>query len=58
MSPPKNVAASVKAQLLNKAKETGQVYNDVLQLYAMERFLYRLSMSDYAETFILRGSRV
>jgi hypothetical protein len=29
MSPPKNIAASVKAQLLNKAKETGQVYNDV-----------------------------
>jgi len=56
MSPPKNVAASVKAQLLNKAKETGQVYNDVLQLYAMERFLYRLSMSDYAETFILKGA--
>lgn len=53
---PANIAASVKARLQNKARETGQVYNEVLQLYAMERFLYRLSKSDYAETFVLKGA--
>ena len=53
---PRNVAASVKARLLNKAKETGQVYNEVLQLYAMERFLYRLSQSEFSDTFILKGA--
>lgn len=37
---PANMAASVKARLQNKAKETGQVYNEVLQLYGMERHLF------------------
>lgn len=53
---PQNMAASVKAKLQNKARETGQVYNEVLQLYAMERFLYRLSQSDHAEKFVLKGA--
>jgi predicted nucleotidyltransferase component of viral defense system len=53
---PANVAASVKARLQNKAKEVGQAYNEVLQLYAMERFLYRLSQSEHAESFVLKGA--
>jgi len=51
-----NVAASVKARLLNRARETGAIYGELLQLYAMERFLYRLSQSDYADQFVLKGA--
>lgn len=53
---PANIAASVKARLQNKARETGQRYNDLLQRYAMERFLYRLSKSEHSEKFVLKGA--
>lgn len=53
---PTNIAASVKALLQNKAKETDRGYAEVLQLFAMERLLYRLSQSDYADTFVLKGA--
>lgn len=52
----KNVEASVRAKLQNKAKETYRPFAEVLQYYAMERFLYRLSQSRYAEQFILKGA--
>jgi len=52
----KNIAASVKQKLLNKAKEGGRPFNEVLQYYVMERFLYRLSKSDHKERFILKGA--
>jgi hypothetical protein len=50
---PANIAASVKARLQNKVKTAGKTYNDLLRLYAMERFLYRLSKSEHAEKFVL-----
>jgi predicted nucleotidyltransferase component of viral defense system len=53
---PQNVAASVKARLQNKARESGRVYNELLQLYAMERFLYRLSKSAHSDKFVLKGA--
>ena len=53
---PANIAASVKARLQNKARESDKPYNDMLRLYAMERFLYRLSKSDYSEKFVLKGA--
>jgi len=53
---PANIAAFVKARLQNTAQGTGTVYNELLQLYAMERFLYRLSKSDHAEKFVLKGA--
>ena len=40
---PTNLAASVHARLLNLARAGGRSFNDLLQLYAMERFLFRLS---------------
>ncbi len=52
----KNIAASVKSRLQNKAKEEGRVYHDLLQLHVMERFLYRLSQSKYADKFVLKGA--
>jgi hypothetical protein len=47
--PSKNIAASVRQRLLNKAKETGRTFSELLQYFAMERFLYRLSKSRYAD---------
>jgi hypothetical protein len=50
------MAASVRQRLLDKAKETGRPFNEVLQYFAMERFLYRLSKSPYADSFVLKGA--
>lgn len=51
----KNIASSVRQRLLNKARETGRPFSELLQYFAMERFLYRLSKSSYADNFILKG---
>jgi predicted nucleotidyltransferase component of viral defense system len=53
---PRNIAASVRQRLLDKARETGRPFNEVLQYFAMERFLYRLSESPYADSFVLKGA--
>jgi superfamily II DNA or RNA helicase len=52
----RNIKASVRAQLQNKAKETNRPFSEILQYYGMERFLYRLSRSQYADRFILKGA--
>lgn len=49
-------AASIHQRLLNKAKESGRPFNELLQYYAMERFLFRVSRSGYAEQFVLKGA--
>ncbi|MCJ7548874.1 MAG: nucleotidyl transferase AbiEii/AbiGii toxin family protein [Anaerolineae bacterium] len=54
MSP--NVAASVHQRLLNLAHAEGHSFNALLQHYALERFLYRLGLSPYAERFVLKGA--
>ena len=53
---PKNIAASVRQGLLNKARHDKRPFNELLQYFAMERFLYRLSRSPYTEKFILKGA--
>jgi predicted nucleotidyltransferase component of viral defense system len=50
-----NLAASVKQRLLNIARAQGQVFDVVLVRFALERLLYRLSISDYRDRFILKG---
>ena len=50
-----NIAASIQARLKNKAGESGRPYNEILQYYGMERFLYRLSKTPHATDFILKG---
>jgi hypothetical protein len=52
----KNMGASVRQRLLNHAKTSGRPFAEVLQYYAMERFLYRLSVSPHVETFTLKGA--
>jgi Nucleotidyl transferase AbiEii toxin, Type IV TA system len=53
---PKNMAASVHARLAKRARETGRAFQELLQLFAMERFLYRLSRSSHAQSFVLKGA--
>jgi len=52
----KDLGASVRARLLNLAKSEGSDFNQVLVRYTLERFLYRLSQSDYADQFLLKGA--
>jgi len=52
----RNMGASVRQRLLNYGKTTGKPFAEVLQYYAMERFLYRLSVSPHADKFLLRGA--
>ena len=56
MKSPRNIPASVRQRLLNRAKSDRRPFNELLQYYAMERFLYRLSQSAHADRFILKGA--
>jgi len=49
-------ATSVHRLLLDRARETNRTFNELLQYFAMERFLYRLSKSSYADRFVLKGA--
>ena len=51
-----NLPASVHARLLNQARSTNRPYQELLQYYAMERFLYRLSQSPHHSRFVLKGA--
>jgi len=52
----RDLAASIRQRLLNKARQLGRPFNEILQYYAMERFLYRLSKSPHANSFVLKGA--
>lgn len=51
-----NVAASIRARLLNKARSVGSEYELFLVRYACERFLYRLGKSVERDRCILKGA--
>ncbi|HQX17815.1 MAG TPA: hypothetical protein PLA27_15435, partial [Anaerolineales bacterium] len=53
--PVKNIAASILARLRNQSDEMNRPFAEVLQYFAMERFLHRLSKTRYADKFILKG---
>jgi predicted nucleotidyltransferase component of viral defense system len=53
---PRDLAASVRQRLLNRAKERGDDFQLVLTWYGIERLLYRLSTSPHADAFILKGA--
>lgn len=51
----KNIPASIRNQLLNKAKERKDNFQFLVERYALERLLYRISLSTYRSKFILKG---
>jgi predicted nucleotidyltransferase component of viral defense system len=55
-APSPNIAASVRARLLNVAKKNNRDFDAVLLQYFQERFLFRLSISPYREQLILKGA--
>jgi len=55
-TPLKNIAASVRQRLLNKSRSDIRPFQELVQYYTMERFLYRLSLSRHSNRFILKGA--
>ena len=52
----RDLAASVRQRLLNQAHAQGRPFQELLQYYAIERFLYRLAQSMHRDKFILKGA--
>lgn len=52
----KDIGASVRARLFNIAKAQNAPFDLVLNRYAIERLLYRLSVSTHAASFVLKGA--
>jgi hypothetical protein len=53
-----DVAHSVHQRLLNLARAQGRPFQELLQHYTLERFLYRWVQSPYADRFVLiNGTR-
>ena len=53
---PRNIGASVRARLTLRARKRKENVQLVLTHYAIERLLYRLSLSDYSRQFVLKGA--
>jgi hypothetical protein len=53
---PRDRSASVRARLLNLARDRGEDFQITLRNYLFERFLYRLSRSELRERFVLKGA--
>lgn len=54
--PPTNIPASIRERLLRRAREIPDDFSLVLQRFAVERFLYRLSRSPHKDQFVLKGA--
>jgi hypothetical protein len=52
----RNIGASVRARLLARARAEKTDYQILLMRYALERLLYRLSVSAHRDRFILKGA--
>src|ERR1043166_876699 len=53
-----NIPASVHQRLLNLARETNRPFNELLQHFAIQRFLFRFSHSPHANQFVLKGAQM
>ena len=53
---PTKMEQSIRQRILNISRERKEDFQFLLIRYALERFLYRLSKSSYAESFILKGA--
>lgn len=52
----RNLAASIRARLKQRADATQQDFNLTLTHYGLERLLYRLSISTHAANYLLKGA--
>lgn len=52
----KNISVSVRNRLLNLSNESKRDYNAILRHYFQERFLYRISISPYRSSLVLKGA--
>jgi len=50
--------ASVRQRLAKKTRVSGRPFQDMLQYFAMERFLYRLTRSPHSDKFVLKGALI
>lgn len=51
-----DTSISIRSRLLKYAREKQRPFNELLQYYGMERFLYRLSQSQHNSRFVLKGA--
>ena len=58
MSPPQDggLVHSVQVRLKNAAQEANRPFTELLELYAVERFLHRLGSSPHRNLFVLKGA--
>lgn len=52
----RNLAASIRQRLLDRARARGEDLQLLLDRYAVERLLYRLSISEARDEFLLKGA--
>lgn len=53
---PRNIAASVRARLLDHARRHGDDYQRVLTRFAIERLLFRLGQTEAVDRYVLKGA--
>ncbi|HYL90478.1 MAG TPA: nucleotidyl transferase AbiEii/AbiGii toxin family protein [Burkholderiales bacterium] len=53
---PRDLPASIRQRLLDLSRERGEDFQAILDRYAVERMLYRLSVSDQRREFLLKGA--
>ena len=53
---PVDLSASVRQRLLTLSRQRNEDFDYILRRFALERLLYRLAKSEYAEQFVLKGA--
>ncbi len=53
---PSGFVHSLQARLKNEARDKGRPFAELLELFAVERFLHRLGRSEHRERFVLKGA--
>lgn len=56
MTPDPRLIQSIRQKLDNLARKSGEDIQRNLVRYALERLLYRLSVSSYRDRFVLKGA--
>ena len=56
MTSPSDLTASIRQRLLNRSRAQAEDFSLTLSRYGIERLLYRLAQSAYADQFVLKGA--